>query len=129
MVSKRRIYVQQPGFSEILLGLPKRVGTMGNDSQAYCINDNEPMKVVANFIKGIHKRIVKVEVIERALGKACSSSEESHPTLYFFKSIYENQIKNGEIRDKALLKCLSFNRFQFLTTNFYFICIFFFLSV
>lgn len=35
----------------------------------------------------------------------------------FFKSIYEKQHKNEEIRDKALLKCLAFNRSQFLIIN------------
>ena len=35
----------------------------------------------------------------------------------FFQVNLRKSHKNGEIRDKAWLKCLLFNRFQFLTTN------------
>ena len=132
----------------------------GMTLRAYCTGNNVPLKVMENFIKGIHKRIVEVDVIGKPIEgeryqlpvPGTKASPEflraiaydhylkrvttgSNPPFvegswnvktvvctinfdkFFQVNLQKSMHKNGKINDKASIKCLLFNRFQFLLTN------------
>ena len=52
----------------------------GMTLRAYCTRNNVPLKVMENFIKGIHKRIVEVDVIGKPIEEDPQSEVSSTVT-------------------------------------------------